>query len=264
MKERVITGGLGAAGFLALMYLGEWWYTGLILLIALIAFWEYSHTLGDSQGWVPISIGMAGVILIFLSGIPPLKETLFGIPLTDSHLLILLLLCVWMVWSRNHLDIYHLSFLYFGVVYIGFGFTVMMQTIWLENGFALSLLVVLVTWANDTGAYFIGRKWGNQKLCPQISPKKTVEGSLAGIVFGFVCALIIGLFHPNIGSLPFVAFLGILIAVVGQIGDLVESAIKRTTGVKDSGNLLPGHGGILDRFDSMIFTFLVLQIFALL
>ncbi|WP_044642683.1 phosphatidate cytidylyltransferase [Risungbinella massiliensis] len=267
MKERVITGGLGAAGFLTLLYLGGWWYTTLIFIIALIAFWEYSRTLGYSQGWIPMGIGYLGVTLILLSNLPQLQgDSLFGVDLSKTYLLILLLYFIWMVLSRNHLDIYRLSFLFVGVMYIGFGFSLMMETVWRENGlgFALSLLVVLVTFANDSGAYFVGRKWGKRKLWPHISPKKTVEGSLAGIAFGVLFAIPIGLFFPILGSIPYVLFLGFLTAVVGQIGDLVESAIKRTTGVKDSGKILPGHGGMLDRFDSLLFTFLVLHIFDLL
>lgn len=266
MKERVITGGLGAAGYLALLYLGGWWYTGLIFVTAMIAFWEYSRTLGHSQGLIPILIGYAGVALILLSRLPGWKDqSLFQIDLSKSFLFTLLLLMVWMVLSRNHLDIYQLSFFMVGILYIGFGFAFMLETIWKEEtGFAYSLLVLIVTWSNDSGAYFVGRKWGKKKLWPAISPKKTIEGSLGGVGFGIFFALVVWIFYPELGSIPYVLFLGLIIAVVGQIGDLVESAIKRTTGVKDSGKILPGHGGVLDRFDSLIFSFLVLYIFDLI
>jgi phosphatidate cytidylyltransferase len=121
-------------------------------------------------------------------------------------------------------------------------------------------LVIFITWANDSGAYFIGRKWGKTKLIPEISPNKTLEGSFAGVVFGMVVSVAVFLAFPPLGDLGKAVWLGLLIAVVGQVGDLIESAFKRTAGVKDSGSILPGHGGVLDRFDSLVFSFLVLSL----
>ena len=120
------------------------------------------------------------------------------------------------------------------------------------------LLPVLLTWASDTGAYFVGRVFGRSKLMPAVSPAKTIEGALGGVVLSVViCWLSVRLLlvpQGQLGLSPFgiVAF-GIAIAVAAQLGDLFESLLKREAGVKDSSGLLPGHGGVLDRIDSMLF-----------
>ncbi len=113
-------------------------------------------------------------------------------------------------------------------------------------------LIFAVIWAVDIGAYFTGVKWGRHKLAPQISPHKSWEGALGGVIFGLAAVAVIKISFlaqkPWLGCLA----LGLAITIVGQLSDLVESALKRNYGVKDSGSLLPGHGGILDRFDSIL------------
>lgn len=121
------------------------------------------------------------------------------------------------------------------------------------KGLGWLLLAILVTWLSDTAAYLVGRSIGRTPLLPRVSPKKTVEGAAGGIVAagvtGIVCTLAFGLdVHPLTGLL-----LGVLLGVVGILGDLCESLLKRRAGIKDSGTLIPGHGGFLDRIDAMIF-----------
>lgn len=118
-----------------------------------------------------------------------------------------------------------------------------------ELGLSLLLWVFIVTWATDIGAYFAGKSFGKRKLAPSISPGKTVEGLLGGVaaaaVFGAAWVLATGLGKPLILLAP-------LFAIAAQMGDLFESKMKRTAGIKDSGNLLPGHGGLLDRLDGLV------------
>ncbi len=123
----------------------------------------------------------------------------------------------------------------------------------------LVLLVLLITWANDTGAYAIGTMFGKHKLAPKISPGKSWEGSIAGCIFGITTFIIFKLIS-GIKILLTISYFeiligGLIISIAGQLGDLFESYIKRTFNVKDSGNLIPGHGGLLDRIDSLIFAF---------
>jgi phosphatidate cytidylyltransferase len=116
---------------------------------------------------------------------------------------------------------------------------------------------MFTTFANDTGAFFVGRAWGKHKLATAISPGKTWEGAIGGLLSAIVGAIAISnipvLFSPSPFKYWQVILLGFLISLFAQVGDLVESLFKRNTGAKQSGKLLPGHGGILDRFDSLIF-----------
>jgi phosphatidate cytidylyltransferase len=114
-------------------------------------------------------------------------------------------------------------------------------------------LTMALAWGSDTSAYFVGRKFGKTKLAPRISPKKTIEGSAGGLTASVVGALVMSFFLPGLGPLDAIA-LGILAGAAGQAGDLLMSVLKRSSGVKDSGGILPGHGGILDRVDALAFT----------
>jgi phosphatidate cytidylyltransferase len=114
-------------------------------------------------------------------------------------------------------------------------------------------LAMALAWGSDTSAYFVGRKFGKTKLAPRISPKKTLEGAAGGLAASVVCAVIISFFLPALRVLDAIA-LGILAGAAGQAGDLWVSVLKRSSGVKDAGGILPGHGGILDRADALAFT----------
>jgi phosphatidate cytidylyltransferase len=122
------------------------------------------------------------------------------------------------------------------------------------RGLAWAILVIVGIWVSDTGAYLVGRAIGQRKLAPRISPSKTVEGAVAGLVG---CALVGGLTFQlvGLGSLWIGLAAGGLLGVAGQLGDLAESFLKRQAGVKDSGSLIPGHGGLLDRIDALLFAF---------
>ncbi|MNJ70851.1 Phosphatidate cytidylyltransferase [compost metagenome] len=119
-------------------------------------------------------------------------------------------------------------------------------------------------WSSDAGAYFTGRRFGKNKLWPAISPNKTVEGAVGGIVLAVIAAVLFALFSGGLLSVGRALLLGASAAVVGQLGDLIQSAYKRVYGIKDSGKLLPGHGGILDRCDSWVVVFPFVHILMLL
>lgn len=140
----------------------------------------------------------------------------------------------------------------FGIVYIGlmFAFFLLLRFMPDGDGFFYMLSTAFITFANDTAAYFIGIKFGRHKLSPKISPKKSVEGSIGGLLGGLVIAVVIGLFFHK--PIWLMLLLGAMIVIAGQFGDLIESIIKRNAGVKDSGMFLPGHGGVLDRIDSLL------------
>ena len=145
-----------------------------------------------------------------------------------------------------------LGFLYVGIF---FSFIYLVNS---KNGGEFYVWLIFVgSWLTDTAAYYAGRFFGKKKLCPKVSPKKTVEGSLGGILGAIVGCLIVGLIAKQyiaIISLYHFAIIGALCGVFSQFGDLVASSVKRYVGIKDYSNLIPGHGGILDRFDSILFS----------
>lgn len=145
-----------------------------------------------------------------------------------------------------------LGFLYVGIF---FSFIYLVNS---KNGGEFYVWLIFVgSWLTDTAAYYAGRFFGKKKLCPKVSPKKTVEGSLGGILGAIVGCLIVGLIAKQyiaIISLYHFVIIGALCGVFSQFGDLVASSVKRYVGIKDYSNLIPGHGGILDRFDSILFS----------
>jgi len=144
-----------------------------------------------------------------------------------------------------------------GVFYVGWMLSYWVNLRILEDGKGWVYLAILTTFANDTGAFFVGRAWGKHKLASAISPGKTWEGALGGLLSATMGAIIVFLILNLLSPLPLgywqIILLGCLISLCAQLGDLVESLLKRNMEVKESGKLLPGHGGILDRFDSLIF-----------
>ena len=116
----------------------------------------------------------------------------------------------------------------------------------------LLLAIFIFIWVNDTGAYLVGSRWGKRRLAPNISPKKSVEGSIGGLLLVLLSAVVLRLLlFPELSWLR-ILLIATVVAVFGTIGDLFESSLKRQAGVKDSGKLIPGHGGILDRIDSLL------------
>jgi phosphatidate cytidylyltransferase len=141
----------------------------------------------------------------------------------------------------------------FGMAWIGLlAFLPLLR--WLPDGVGWVLLALGAAWLSDTGAYFAGRMFGRTPLHPQLSPKKTVEGFLGGLVFSVVGLVALAWFLvPSLGWLEVVLY-GSFCSTLGVVGDLVESLVKRASGVKDAGTIMPGHGGLLDRVDSVLFT----------
>src|SRR5699024_10021113 len=127
-------------------------------------------------------------------------------------------------------------------------------------GFIYLIYALLIVWVTDTGAYLFGRAFGKNKLWPRISPNKTIEGSVGGTLCAVLLAVFFSLMNYLDTSMISLAIFTVILSIFGQMGDLVESALKRHFDVKDSGTILPGHGGILDRFDSFIFVLPLMNI----
>lgn len=153
--------------------------------------------------------------------------------------------------SRSLVDV---SVLIFGMLYIGFTLGHLLLIRALPDGIFLIFFVILVTWAGDTGAYYAGVRMGRTPLATRISPNKTVEGLLGGCLLAVVTAFIARSWFIPSFTIVDALVLGVMLTMAGLMGDLSESMFKRGAGVKDSGSLIPGHGGMLDRLDSLLLT----------
>ena len=151
------------------------------------------------------------------------------------------------------------AFCLMSVAYVGIGFMYFMQHV--QMAYITYFYAFLVVWLTDTGAYIFGRLMGKHKLWPVISPNKTIEGFIGGLICSLIVPIVMLLFFVDFNlNIWLLLLVTIILSIFGQLGDLVESGFKRHFGVKDYGRILPGHGGILDRFDSFMFVLPLLNI----
>jgi phosphatidate cytidylyltransferase len=151
-----------------------------------------------------------------------------------------------------------------GIFYIGWLLSYFVALRGLDNGREWIFLALLTTFGSDTTAFFLGRALGKHPLAPHISPSKTWEGAVAGVLGSVIISLALVHFFSLPLDYGWAILLGLLVSILGQLGDLVESLLKRNMGVKDSGKLIPGHGGFLDRVDSVLFTGIVVYYFVII
>lgn len=251
MKQRIITAIIALVIVLPFLIYGGWPFVLFGFLLATIGLYELIGMRKLGQFAVP---GILTVLLLWVILSRFTDDLLPYVTLTklEGIGLLILLLMAFTVFSKNKFTFDDAGFMTISAFYVGLGFYYLIEARML--GLEYLLFIFFVIWATDSGAYFIGRSLGKRKLWPVISPNKTIEGAIGGIVIAIGVAVVFQLVHP-FASYSFLQmiFIALLISVAGQIGDLVESAFKRHYGVKDSGKIMPGHGGVLDRLDSMIF-----------
>jgi len=262
MRQRITTGLLAALFFLILLAVGSEWYALLITLMALVAYYEFVR-LNGARGREPSSIvGYAGILYLVVPW-----QSMFGVPTPPQETVVWFLMFLFFaltVVSQNRTSIDKIALLFIGVVYIGVGFHYMIYTRLMDDGLFWTLLLFGCIWLTDAGAFFAGRLLGKRLLWPSISPKKTVEGAVGGVLISVATAIVFALVEPRLLSIGEAAAIGAIVSVMGQLGDLIQSAYKRVRNIKDSGTILPGHGGILDRTDSWIIVFPFVHLLALL
>ena len=243
--------------FIPLLYVGiryspPWLFSLLISVVALFALWEFlSLYFAGTDSILTKVLSCCAAILLLLAmhkGLPQI--VLLGLLGTVAILMAGFFISP--VKAKQKLPRW-LAYL-FGVFYVGLllGYFSLLRN--LEHGVALVFFVIIVTWLSDTGGFFVGKTLGRHPLAPTLSPKKTIEGLLGGVVFSVAGAIICQVTFIPFFSLFQCGMLGIGLALLGALGDLAESAIKRSVHVKDSGTIIPGHGGALDRVDSLLFT----------
>ncbi|MBI2831044.1 MAG: phosphatidate cytidylyltransferase [Chloroflexi bacterium] len=261
LKQRLITAAWGIPLIIAVVWVGQPWFAIITAIWGLLAAREFYSIVAAARVPPLAYFGMVWTVLLIFS---PLYPGSFAQPLLLTAMVMLPL--IWLILRPNREEAFtRWAWTIAGILYVGWLLSYMVALRSMDGNFQWSkwvLTVLLITFASDTSAFFIGRKWGKRRLAPSISPKKTCEGAVAGVVGAIVASFILWRLLPLSINPAQVTLLGFLISVFGQLGDLVESLFKRNMGVKDSGNTIPGHGGVLDRMDSVVFAGVVVYYIA--
>ncbi|TWT11014.1 phosphatidate cytidylyltransferase [Streptococcus sp. sy004] len=262
-RERLIYGGIVGAVFLFFLLIGGVFFQ---LFVGGLAILTVVELLQMKKLEVFSLEGILTMLATFVLTIP-LQNYFPSLPMDASltaYAIVVFMLLSGTVLNANQYNFDEVCFPIAISFYVGIGFQNLIAG--QMAGLNKILLAILIVWATDIGAYTIGRRFGRRQLLPKVSPNKTIEGGLGGIVSAMFIAIIFMLIDKSVYAprhFLTMLILVIIFSVFAQFGDLVESAIKRHFGVKDSGNTIPGHGGILDRFDSMIFVLPIMDFFGL-
>lgn len=266
LKQRALSAVIFVPLFLGIALLGGIVFDFFLALVLGFAGYEYAHMLKSAgyQGSPVLIIGaILGVVLLRIFG-----NTTLELHLLPVALAIFGLFALWKYEHNDHTALQTLLGGVFGVLYIGtlgaFGVTLNHYG---TDGNLWVLVTISLVWLVDAGAYLVGTRFGKRVVLPRLSPKKTLEGFLGGTLVGLISGLLIGLVLEN--ALPELgpwkgAMLGLIMGPVAFFGDALMSLLKRSLGVKDTGKLLPGHGGVLDRLDSMLWALVVGTYFAMI
>lgn len=251
MKEilrRSITGVVFVVLLLSSIFLSSDAFDFLFMIFGLACLFEYKKLVKLRGYYIFIAYLILWWFYIYF-----IKQQLLIYALMGITLLVNCLLLYNLLFNKKQNFATYQKFL-IGLFYIGGGCIFLTMIPYKDDDFAQFLImgIFILIWVNDSFAYLVGKSLGRTKLFPSVSPKKTIEGSLGGFIFALIAAYIISFYETEISVIQWM-ILAAVIVIMGNLGDLLESKFKRNAGVKDSGAILPGHGGMLDRLDSLVF-----------
>jgi phosphatidate cytidylyltransferase len=253
LAQRIITALFGAAVIIGGVVYNEWTYFAVFFFIALMTLWEFYGLAGLDGMVVQRTFGtICGMIIFTLSFLIEHKD----ISYRYYFLIFPLVSCVYMIKLYKKFErkpFTNIAYTFLGIFYVAMPYA-LLNIAAFESGtynFEIIFGCLFILWASDTGAYIAGTLFGRRKLFERISPKKSWEGALGGAILAFVFAFIMQLYFSVLAPWQWYCVAAIII-VGGIYGDLIESLLKRSIEIKDSGSILPGHGGFLDRFDGLL------------
>lgn len=262
MKIRIITAAIFVAVMLAGMFGGAYTYLLVFGMINFLCLWEFYDMVLPEEGdknilkkSLTLALGMFPFIITGLADLELISvDNRLFLKLSILYIVGFYLNFVLELFKPSSSPLNYLGLTTLGIIYISSAFTVLNLIVFESGIYQMHIVmgIILLVWSNDAAAYFVGSSMGKNYLFPRISPKKTWEGTIGGGLITLIIAYPVSLVFPQL-SLGIWIGVTIVIVIFGGIGDLVESMIKRSKFVKDSGGLLPGHGGFLDRFDAFIF-----------
>ncbi len=250
---RTLSGLLFVTIIVGSILLSSYSFAAVFALISAIAVWEFHKLLQkDKNQSFNTVLAMMGNLLLFVS------TYLFASGFCSSQIFFLyvsyiILIFVVELFRKDSNAVENWAYQLLGQIYIAFPFALLNLILFMPKNYNpwLLLSMFLVIWLYDTGAYLVGVSIGKHRMCERISPKKSWEGFLGGLIVALLTAWLCSLYIKDLNLLQWIGF-SALIVVFANFGDFTESLLKRNLGVKDSGNIMPGHGGLLDRFDSML------------
>ena len=253
LTQRIITGVLGAAAIIVGVCLTEWAYVAIFFIIGFFTLREF-YNLVSADGIRSEQIfGLFTGVIIFLVTLLIARQNITSEYLFALFPLLATLFIIMLYRAGEKKPFTNIAFTFLGIAYVMVPVSLMNFTAY-ESGnynFEIVLGVLLILWSTDTGAYFAGTYLGKTKLFPRISPKKSWEGFAGGALLALIFAYGLSRYFHSLSVFDWFA-IAVIIIICGTLGDLVESLLKRSIAIKDSGNVLPGHGGFLDRFDGLI------------
>ena len=264
MKQRTITAVFFAAAMIGGIYGGMWPFFFLFLTIAAGSLWEFlglmmprEQTLYFGKRLMGTLLGLAALLMATSYRFGDLLPTGVLQPFLRDWPFVLTFLIGWTLlvelFGTSKAPFQNIGYYAVGIFYIALPIAMLFDVASLSDYHPHRVMGILwLIWTNDTMAYLIGSQIGRRKLFERISPKKTWEGTIGGAICTVLMAWLISRYSPDFSTAQWLA-VGAVVGIFGTLGDLVESMLKRSIGVKDSGTLLPGHGGLLDRFDSCLF-----------
>ena len=267
LVQRTITGALFVAAILASIYFQPSYHVLSILFffvtcIALDEFYkmvnQFEGVKVPTWGWIAAGLLLYGAVAEYAR-----FEQFFVLPV---FALVLIALILWELFRNEKLPMQNIAFGIMGLVLVALPFGYLnMIAVPSQIHFVFALFILI--WVSDTGAYLVGSQIGKHKMFVRVSPKKSWEGLIGGVVFCLATSILFWYLYSSVWPVETPVswwkwlLFGVIIAIFGTLGDLTESLLKRSAGVKDSGNILPGHGGLLDRFDSLILCIPVIYIY---
>jgi len=253
LTQRIITGLLGSAGVILGVWYSEWSYFAIFFFICIMTLREFYALIG-LDGMVPQKLfgTMSGMVVFCLSFFIERGDVSYRY----YFLIFPLVSCVYMIKLYKKFErkpFTNIAFTFLGIFYVAVPFALLNIAAFEEGHYNFEIIwgSLFILWATDTGAYFAGTYFGKRKLFERISPKKSWEGAVGGAALALIFAYGISTFFHTLPVWQWMC-VGVIIVVGGVFGDLVESLLKRSIEIKDSGDTLPGHGGFLDRFDGLL------------
>ncbi|SNX55484.1 phosphatidate cytidylyltransferase [Thermoanaerobacterium sp. RBIITD] len=253
LKTRIASALIGLPLVFFALLMGGLYLRFFLIIISLIGLYEF-YTVFDNIDIKPIKyVGYLSILFFYI--------TEYSIKTADSIIIILMAIFAMPVLNKKY-NIRDVSITIIGVLYMIF-FSYIGKLRELDNGYLLVWFIFIISWLTDTSAYFWGKFLGKNKLCPSISPNKTLEGSIGGLIGAIIGSIVFTfLFYEKLKlNIFLVIVLSLIGSIVAQIGDLFASSVKRNCHIKDYGKIIPGHGGILDRFDSILYVAPYLYLF---